>query len=165
MQSNEHYLKRYDDNMKSYTEKGEPWRMKISREEFIQELERFRKQEAESMARGYLTPYNIQSNIEGSISILLMPILTMEEAVAQMKRHNEITDAYFAEAAPRIKKEIQMLSLPLDKRKIQKICAALFRKQIEEADIPSDLFEVLKEERMYISINKRMDAVRGFDKE
>ena len=161
MHPNEHFLKQYDDLIKSYAEKGELWRMKMTREEFEEKLEAFRKQEAQDMLRKDVNLFSIQSNIEASISILLMPIMTMEEIKAHFKRNKEITDAYFAEAAPQIKKEIQKLDLPLDRRKMQKICAALFRKQIIESDIPEAIYEELKETRMFISIKKRMEQRYG----
>lgn len=86
MKTNEEYLIKYDEKLKYLIEKGEEWRMRVTRQNFLSEIERLRIYEADEMKIKRLNDYHIQSNIEGSISIMLMDRLTQEEATEQFER-------------------------------------------------------------------------------
>ncbi|MCU0328490.1 MAG: hypothetical protein MUE53_05820 [Chitinophagales bacterium] len=102
--------------------------------------------------------YHIQTTIESEVGLLLQNNMTQEEIKEQFRRNKEITDKMFAEDAPRVKEQISKLSPPLDLNKTKKICAALFRKQITEDDIPQELYPELIQTRNYIHISKRIKS-------
>ncbi len=80
MKSTEEYIKDYQNKYKSLSGKDELCRLRVSLQEFLQEIERIRNYEIEQKKSAYLTAYHIQSNIEGMISVMLMNKVSLDEA-------------------------------------------------------------------------------------
>ena len=107
MESNEKYLEKYFLKKMELEQKGELWRLRVSQAEFLSEIQRLRQYEIDSMQNSTLNEYSIQRNIEGTISVMLMDILTLEEAREQAKKHSEASEKEFAEEAPMIRERLK----------------------------------------------------------
>ena len=68
MKTNEEYLDDYFDKQNDLIRKGERWRLRVSPEEFIKEIERIRAYGIEARKSKELTEYHIQSNEDGMVS-------------------------------------------------------------------------------------------------
>src|ERR1035437_546650 len=99
MESNEKYLEKYFQKKMELEQKEELWRLRVTQVEFLSEIQRLREYEIDAKKNSNLNEYHIQRSIEGSISVMLMNILTLEEAKEQAKKHSEASEKEFAEEA------------------------------------------------------------------
>ncbi len=141
MELNEVYFKKYLLKKAELEEKGELWRLRVTQEEFLSEIERLREYEIIAKKDGTLNEYSIQRNIEGTISIMLMDILTFEEAKEQADRIHEASEKQFAEEAPKIIERLKFIETPLKFRDSAKIYRWIFRKQIAIDMLPANVKE------------------------
>ncbi len=130
MKSNEEYLNDYHLKKKDLEERGELWRLMVTEEEFISEIERIRKKGIESRKSSSLNEYHIQRNEEGQIGIMLMEKATYEEKLEQAERINKDSEIEFAKEAPEIQKLVKLINTPLKFRDSANIYRWLYRKQI-----------------------------------
>ena len=149
MKTTEEYIDDYLDKYNELSNKGELWRFRVSPQEFIQEIERIREYEIEQKEMRYLTPYHIESNVLGMISIMLMDKVTKEEIIAQFKRHKDAAKEEFAKSAPKIQESIKKIRMPLNTKDIIKIYLGLWRKQVSFDIIDEDVLNEFKKTRQY----------------
>src|ERR1035437_8372112 len=103
MESNEKYLEKYIQKKMELEQRGELWQLRVTQAEFRSEIQRLREYEIDSKQNRTLYEYHIQRNIEATISVMLMDILTLEEAREQEKKLSEASEKEFAEEAPLIR--------------------------------------------------------------
>lgn len=142
MKSNEEYLNDFHLKKKELEERGELWRLRVTEEEFISEIDRIRKESIESRKGSSLNEYHIQRNEEEQIEIMLMEKATYEEAKEQFERLRKSGEEYFAKEAPEIQKLVKLINTPLKIRDTRNIYRWLYRKQIIIDMLPEN---VLKE--------------------
>ncbi len=152
MKTTEEYSKDYFDKLKNLSDKGEQWRIRVTHEEFLSEIERIRKYEIDTKKNNQFNEYHIQRNIEGMISIMLMEGVTHEEAVEQSKRLRKSSKDFFAEDVPEIKLRLETIKTPLSFRDIVNIYKWLFRKQITIEMLSEDVFIEFAKTKHYESI-------------
>ena len=142
MKSNEEYLNDFHLKKKELEERGELWRLRVTEDEFISEIERIRKESIESRKGSSLNEYHIQRNEEEQIEIMLMEKATYEEAKEQFERLRKSGEEYFAKEAPEIHKLVKLINTPLKFKDSRNIYLWLYRKQITIDMLPEN---VLKE--------------------
>lgn len=142
MKSNEEYLNEYHLKKKELEERGELWRLRVTEDEFISEIERIRKKGIESRKGSSLNEYHLQRNEEGQIEIMLMKNATYEEKLEQAERINKESELEFAKEAPEIQKLVKLINTPLKFKDTRNIYLWLNRKQITIDMLPEN---VLKE--------------------
>lgn len=130
MESNEKYLEKYLLKKAELEKNGELWRLRVTQEEFLSEIEKLRKFEIERKENNTLNDYQIQQNIEETIFIMLMDSCTFEEMKEQTKRLNEENEKDFAEEAPMIRERLKLIKTPLKFRDSANIYRWIFRNQI-----------------------------------
>ena len=155
MKTNEEYLDDYFDNQNELSRKGEQWRLRLTPEEFIEEIERIRAAGIEARKSDYFTEYHIQKNEEGGVAILLMDRVTIEEAKEQFDRLRKEREKRLAEIAPEVQKEIKLIQAPLNFGEILFIFKALWHKQITIEMLSKPVFDEFKETEHYQSILRR----------
>ena len=91
MKTTEEYLNDYLDKQKELSKKGELWRLRVTQEEFIKEIEKIRAYgfELRKSSSLTLTEYHIQRNEEGQVAIMLMDTFTLDEMKEQVRRNKE----------------------------------------------------------------------------
>jgi len=155
MESNEKYLEKYIQKKMELEQKGELWRLRVTQAEFISEIQRLRQYEIDSKENSTLNEYHIQRNIEGTISVMLMDILTLEEARGQTKKLSEASEKEFAEEAPLIREGLKSIKTPLSFRDAANIYRWIFRKQISIDMLPLNVKDEFTKTRHYESLKKR----------
>ena len=155
MKTTEEYLDDYFDNQNDLSSKGERWRLRVTPEEFIKEIERIRAYGIEARKSNYLTDYHIQRNEEGMVSIMLMDRVTLAEAKSQFERHRIESEKYFAKEAPKIQEQLKEIKAPLVFEEIVFIYKALWRKQITIEMLSESAFEEFKVTDHYEKIIRR----------
>lgn len=83
MKTTEEYLKKYLDHRNELSKKGELWRLRVTEEKFIAEIQRIRDYEIDQKKSSSLNEYHIQKNVEEMIVALLMNNATLEEMTDQ----------------------------------------------------------------------------------
>lgn len=149
MESNEKYLEKYLLKKSELEAKGELWRLRVTQEEFLSEIQRLRKYEIDMKRNSALNEYHIQRNIEGTISVMLMDSCTLEEMKEQAKRINEESEKDFAEEAPMIRELLLLIKTPLKFRDSAKIYLWIFRNQISIDMLPLKVKEDFLKTRHY----------------
>ncbi|MFZ4799572.1 MAG: hypothetical protein ACOYMA_18905 [Bacteroidia bacterium] len=130
MESNEKYFEQFFLKKMELEQKGELWRLRVTAEEFLSELQRLRMYEVEANKNSTLNEYHIQRNIEGTISVMLMDACTYEEMKEQAKRLNEAGEKEFADEKPMIRERLKYITTPLKFRDSKNIYCWIFRNQI-----------------------------------
>lgn len=149
MESNEKYLEKYLLKKAELEEKGDLWRLRVTQEEFLKEIQRLRKYEIDTKGNSTLNDYHIQQNIEGTISIMLMESSTYDEMKEQAKRIHEESENDFAEEAPMIRERLILIKTPLKFRDSAKIYCWIFRNQISIDMLPLKVKEEFMNTRHY----------------
>lgn len=158
MESDEKYLEEYLLKKAELEAKGELWRLRVTQEEFLKEIQRLRKYEIDTKENCTLNEYHIQRNIEGTISVMLMESCTLEEMKEQAKRINEESEKYFAEEAPMIRELLKLIKTPLKFRDSAKIYRWIFRNQISIDLLPLKVKEEFLKTRHYTML-KNMEKI------
>ena len=130
MKPTEEYLKEYYDKLYELSSKGEEWRIGVTPEEFLLEIERIREYEICNANNKHLKEFHIQRNVEGMISVMLMDKVTLEEAKEQCVKLQKAAEKNFAEDVPEIKQRLKLIQTPLKFRDTVNIYKWLWRKQI-----------------------------------
>lgn len=157
MESNEKYLEKYILKKIELEQKGELWRLRVTQEKFLLEIQRLREYEINAKKDSNLNEYHIQRNIEGTISVMLMDAFTLEEAKEQSKRLQEESEKSFAEEAPLIREQLNFIKAPLKFRDSANIYRWIFRNQISIDMLPSKVKDEFTKTRHYetlINMNK-----------
>jgi len=94
MKTTEEYLDDYLDKYNDLKRKDELWRLRVSPQEFLLEIERIREYGVKLRQSNYFTEYHIQCNEKEQIVVMLMNRVTSDEFIAQVKRIRE-SAAYF----------------------------------------------------------------------
>jgi hypothetical protein len=157
MESNEKYLEKYFLKKMELEQKGELWRIRVTQAEFLSEIQRLRQYEIDSKQNSTLNEYSIQRNIEGTISVMLMNILTLEEAKEQAKKHSEASEKEFAEEAPMIRERLKSIKTPLSFRDAANIYRWIFRKQISIDMLPVNVKDEFAKTRHYETLKNRKE--------
>lgn len=148
MESDEKYLEEYLLKKAELETKGELWRLRVTQEEFLKEIQRLRKYEIDAK-NSTLNEYHIQRNIEGTISVMLMESCTLEEMKEQAKRINEESEKDFAEEAPMIKERLVLIETPLKFRDSANIYLWISRNQISIDMLPLKVKDEFTKTRHY----------------
>jgi len=148
MESDEKYLEEYLLKKAELEAKGELWRLRVTQEEFLKEIQRLRKYEIDAK-NSTLNEYHIQRNIEGTISVMLMESCTLEEMKEQAKRINEESEKDFAEEAPMIKERLVLIETPLKFRDSANIYLWISRNQISIDMLPLKVKDEFTKTRHY----------------
>lgn len=139
MKSNQEYLEIYDLKRKELDEKGELWRMKLSKDEFIAEIKKIKKYGIEARKSSKLNNYHIQRNEEAQVSVLLMGKSTKEEMVELVNSLNEKAEEEHKQEIESIVSNLEKIQTPLKFRDITKIYRWIFRKQISIEMLPDNV--------------------------
>ena len=86
MKTTEEYFDDYLDKYNFLKKKNELWRLRVTPQQFLNEIKKIRERGKNARKEKYWNEYHIQRNEEASVSILLMDILTFEEAREQCRR-------------------------------------------------------------------------------
>lgn len=149
MKSTEEYLDDYFDKYNELQREGELWRLRLTPQEFIKEVERARTYGVEARKDGKLTEYHIQRSEEGIIVVALMNRVTLEEAKEQAARIRKNKEEYFAKEAPQVQEAIKLFQTPLTHDDIVELYKGLFRNQITLEMIPEEVLAKFKQTRQY----------------
>ena len=152
MKTNEEYLKDYDEKLNNLIEKGEEWRIRVTRQEYLSEIERLRIYEKEEMIKKRFNNFHIQSNINGTISIMLMNRVTHEEAVEQAERLEKSKQKRLKEQIPVVLERLKLIKTPLSFQDAIYIYKCLFYKQITLDNIPENVLKEFKKTSLYQKI-------------
>ena len=76
MKATEDYIDDFLDKYNELIKKEELWRLRVTPQEFIAEIERIRKYGKEARKSNYLNEYHIQCNENGMVSNMLMDKVT-----------------------------------------------------------------------------------------
>lgn len=146
METNEYYLELYDQKIQELEEKGELWRQILSREEFLEKLiaikHDFRYDEN-------LNEYFNQQRFNGLLVEMYQVRVTFEEAKRSLDKYNIIFEKKLKKQAPKLKKRLRKMKLPLNSIVCREIFSGLYYGQITEEDIPSAVLEAYKESSFY----------------
>ena len=154
MKTTEEYSNDYFNRLNELSSKGEQWRIRVTHEEFLSEIERIRSYEIENKKSGHLNEYHIQRNIEGMIEVLLMDKYTIEEAREQFERLREASEEYFSKEALEIKLRLERIEIPLSYRDTANIYRWLLRKQITIEMISENVFNEFVKTKYYKKIGR-----------
>lgn len=155
MKTTEEYSTDYFNKLKELSSKGEQWRIRVTHEEFLSEIERIRTYEIENKKNSHLNEYHIQRNVEGMIAVMLMDKVTIEEAREQCERLRKASEESFAEEAPEIKLRLGRIQIPLSHRDTANIYKWLLRKQITVEMILENVFNEFAKTKHYEMIIRR----------
>lgn len=155
MKTTEEYSNDYFDKLNELSGKGEQWRIRVTHEEFLSEIEKIRAYEINVRKGKHLNEYHIQRNIEGMISVLLMDSVTIEEAREQFERLRKAGEESFADEAPEIKQRLEHIQTPLSYRDTVNIYKWLLRKQITVEMISENVFNEFTKTKHYEMIIRR----------
>jgi hypothetical protein len=153
--TNQEYLQQYNEKYNSLANKNELWRLKVTQQEFMQQIAALRVYEAQQQQSNYFNAYTVDSNIKGSIAIILMDKLTFEEAMAQSKVNQLLNKEIYRKEAPEVKSKVQQFLTPLSFGNIKYIYAGLFRNQIKLSDLPPNVLEEFKQTAQFKSLLRR----------
>jgi hypothetical protein len=151
MKTAEEHLDDYLDKYNVLKKKNELWRLRVTPEKFLAEIERIRAYGIEQRKINYLNEYAIQKNQEGMIAIMLMDVMTKEETIAQFKRIAELNKKQFALEAPKVQERVKQIQTPLKFEDTKRICTGLFRKQITLEMLSKEVFEEFSKTPQYKS--------------
>lgn len=149
MKTNEDYLKDYDHKLDALIAKGEIWRIRVTRQEYLAEIERLRIYEIDELKSKRFNEYHIHKSINCTISIMLMDRVTHEEAKKQFENNRLIREKYLMEEIPEVMEGLNKIKVPISFNNIIKIYKWLFYKQITYEDIPDDVLNEFKETEQY----------------
>ncbi len=149
MKTTEEYSNDYFDKLNELSSKGEQWRIQVTHEEFLSEIERIRASEKDMRKSEHLNEYHIQKNVEGMISFLLMDKATTEEAREQCESHRKANEESFAEEIPRIKQRLKQIQTPLSHRDSVNIYNWMMRKQITIEMLSETVFREFSKTKHY----------------
>ncbi len=155
MQPNEFYLAQYNTKVQELTAKNELWRLRVSEQEFLQKIEELRIYEAKEKESKCLNDYHIESNVKGSVAVMLMDKMTIEEMKTQSKRMQEYADIGFQKEAPKIKILAEKITAPITNRDTIYIYRWLFRNQIQLTDLKPDVLKEFQQTRNYQTLINR----------
>ena len=157
MKTAEEHLDDYLDKYNLLKKKNELWRLRVTPQEFLAEIERIRAYGIEQRKSNYLTEYHIDRNQEAMISVMLMDAMTHDEMVEQTERLAEASKLQFAEESPEIQQHVKKMRTPLKFNETRNIYTWLFRKQITLEMLPKEVFEEFSKTRQYESYLKRKE--------
>ena len=149
MKTIEEYSTDYFDKLNELSSKGELWRIRVTHEEFLSEIERIRAYEIDMRKSEHLNEYHIQRNVEGMISVMLMEAVTIEEARKQCEMFRKSGEVFFAEEAPEIKLRLEQIQTPLSHRDKVNIYNWISRKQITIEMLSEDVFSEFAKTKHY----------------
>lgn len=157
MKSNSEYISDYLEKYTTLLKKGELWRLRVTLNEFVKEIERIREYGIEQRKSNYLNEYSIQSNQSGIISVMLMDAATKEEMVEQFKVVKEAADIERSKEIPMILERIKHIQTPLKFEEVKRIYKWLFYKQITLEMLSENVLNEFKETRQYETLVKRFN--------
>lgn len=149
MESNEKYLEKYFLKKAELERKGEIWRLRVTQEEFLSEIQRLRDYEIDATNTSTLNEYHIQRIIKGSISLMLMNACTLEEAKEQTNCIHEASETGFSEEASMVRERLESIETPLKFSDSANIYRWIIRKQISIDMLPSKVKDGFSNTRHY----------------
>jgi hypothetical protein len=158
MKTTEDYIDDILDKYNELVKKEELWRLRVTPQEFIAEIERIRKYGKEARKSNYLNEYHIQCNENGMVSNMLMDKVTREEFIEQCEILKEAAKKQFAEEAPLIQQQIKQIKTPLKFQEIVNIYRWLFRKQITLEMLSAEVLEEFKMTTQYEILLEKMHS-------
>ena len=157
MKSTEEYISDYVEKYTTLLKKGELWRLRVTLNEFIIEIERIREYGIEQRKSNYLNEYHIQSNQNAMISIMLMDKATHSEAQAQINRLNKADEEEREKETPIVQERIKHIQTPLKFEDIRLIYTWLVYKQITLEMLSENVLKEFKETRQYETLVYRFN--------
>jgi small-conductance mechanosensitive channel len=151
MKTTEEYLEDYFAKQNELSSKGELWRLRVTQEKFLSEIQRLREYEID-LKNSELNENHIQRNIEATIAVMLMDAYTFEEKKEQVKRLNEESEKEFAKEAPLVRERLKSIKTPLSFRDSGNIYRWIFRKQISIDMLPENISDEFKKTVHYVSL-------------
>ncbi len=136
MQSTEKYLKVYRTKKEELSKKNELWRLRITEEEFLKEIDRLKQYEKNNKESKHLNDYHIERNIDTCIEVMLMNKPTTEEVIAQITSMTKASEEQFVSEATEIQNKLPFIKIPLRSRDARNIYVWIFRKQISIDMLP-----------------------------
>ncbi len=158
MKTTEEYLDDYFDKYNKLKKQNELWRLRVTPQEFLLEVERIRAYGIEQRKRKYLTEYHIQKNQEGMIAVMLMDAMTHLEIKEQFDRLDIECKIQYAIAAPEIQERLKKIQTPLKFNDVVSIYRWLFRKQITLDMLSKEVFEEFRNTRQYEVYIERLSS-------
>lgn len=95
MKTTEEYLDDYFDKYNELKCRNELWRIRVTVEEFLNEIERIKEYGIDQRKSNYLTSYHSGANQKAMVSVLLMDRVTLEEFISQCERLKEESKYYY----------------------------------------------------------------------
>jgi hypothetical protein len=149
LKSTEAYLDDYLDKYNELKKLNELWRMRVTPQQFLTEIDRIRAYGIEARKNNYHNEYAITQYEKGKVEIMLMNNLTIEEMKAQVAWLNISQEIEFANAMPQIKARLNTIKTPLKFADVRNIYQWLFRKQITLEMLPPLVLEDFSKTRQY----------------
>jgi hypothetical protein len=151
MKTAEEHLDDYLDKYNELKKKNELWRLRVTPQKFLAEIERIRDYGIEQRKSNYLNEYSIQKNQKGMIAVMLMDAMTKEETIAQFKLVDEASKKQFALEAPEAQERVKKIQTPLKFADTKRIYTWLFRKQITLEMLSKEVFKEFSKTTQYKS--------------
>ncbi len=158
MKTTEEYLDDYFDKYNKLKKQNELWRLRVTPQEFLLEVERIRAYGIEQRKTKYLNEYHIQKNQEGMIAVMLMDAMTHLEIKEQFDRLDIECKIQYAIAAPEIQERLKKIQTPLKFNDVVSIYRWLFRKQITLDMLSKEVFEEFRNTRQYEVYIERLSS-------
>jgi hypothetical protein len=155
MKTTEEYLDDYLDKYNNLKKKNELWRLRVSPQKFLSEIDKIRTYGVDARERKYLNEYHIHKNEESMIEIMLMNAMTIEEIKDQSNKISSACEFQFAAETLEIQEKLKGFQSPLNFNKVKNIYTWLIRKQITIDMLSKDVFEDFSKTRHYIIFSKR----------
>jgi histidyl-tRNA synthetase len=153
MKSNQEYLEIFNLKKKELEERGELWRMRVSEDEFIVEIEKIRRYGIEARKNSKLNEYHIQRSEEAQVYVLLMEKSTKEEMIEQANLISKQAEEEHKQEIESILSSLEKLQTPLKFRDIINIYRWIFRKQISIEMLPDNVRDEFVKTKHYEMLN------------
>ena len=157
MKSTEEYISDYLEKYTTLMKKGELWRLRVTLNEFIKEIEIIREYGMEQRKSNYHNEFHIQNSQNAMISIKLQGAFTWEEMKAQADKMTEASEIEHAKEIPIILERIKHIQTPLKSTDIGRIYRWLFYKQITLEMLSENVLKEFKKTRQYETLVKRFN--------
>ena len=149
MKTTEGYLDDYLDKYNELKKKNELWRLRVTPQKFLEEVEKIRVYSIEAKKNKSFNRYHIHKSETAAIEIMLMGAATHEEMKAQFERLDKAKKMEFAAEAPEIQQQVKTIITPLKLKDVINIYRWLFRNQITLEMLPNNVLEEFSKTRQY----------------
>jgi len=154
MKSKEYYINRYREQKRDLEQRNELWRLCQETEEiFIKKLDEIFDRFS---TNSFLNEFHKESSTKASLEILLQKRLSLDEMKEQTRKIKIASEESFRKEAPKIKKYVSNMSVPLTISDLSHIYIWLFRKQITLDDLPLKVKKEFTHSKQYTNLIRRL---------